>query len=329
MRSFHAEASVSTRRSSRRTRSFRYRLPLLAGLLILGLVGLRIVNMVRKVQFQGHRRQVIPWTEIYRGVHYTSRRLPDSPQGGGMMYMVRVDLNVPGTSIYLRPYFKMESDALSGFYHLKYPWQFVKREHLAVTVNGTFFAPLPSHRSLPGPLRSLILYGELASQAGPIVINHHVAGTKAHGVFIWWGDDLTPHMKIHSWKQNLKDLEIGRFAVANWYPLVQNGQLGNDAEPAATDKLHARTALGIATGNKLIYLAAFEHASLLLVARQLSKAGVPDAIAFDGGGSSCMTIGEQARNIKPGTVLGGLRPVGSVFGIRVVGGDEDQLADRA
>jgi len=291
-------------------------LPALLGLCILLLLGLRLSYEIAFDRFHVHRRAVTPWTEIYQGVSYLSKRLPDDPEGRGMMHLIRVDLNVPGTGVYVRPYFQTEADPQAGFYHLEYPWQFAKREHLAVTVNGTYFSPLQPAFALPGPLRKLCFYGGLASQSGPLVIDHHVVGDKGHGVFIWLDDDLTPHMRNHSWRQNLKDLEIGRFAFTNWYPMVQDGQLGTGAVPVKISQLHARTALGIDTDKRLLYLAGFERASYLMVARQLMLEGVRDAITFDGGGSSCLTIGEEARHIQPGTVLGGLRPVGTMVGIR-------------
>ncbi|MHB1156554.1 MAG: phosphodiester glycosidase family protein [Phycisphaerales bacterium] len=295
---------------------FRHRLPLLLGLFILLLLGLRLSYELAFDRFQAHRRTVTPWTEIYQGVSYLSRRLPDDPEGRGMMYLIRVDLNVPGTDVWLRPSAPDQAQSLDGFYDLQYPWQFAKREHLAVTINGTYFSAVQRLNSVPRMLRSMLFYGADARQAGPIVIDHHVAGDKGHGVFIWLDDDLTPHMRIHSWRQNLKDLEIGKFAVTNWYPVVQDGRIGAGAESAKTCQLHARTVFGIDTDKRLLYLACFERASYLLVARELVREGVPDAITFDGGGSSCLTLGDQARHIRPGTVLGGLRPVGSVLGIR-------------
>src|ERR1700733_4347235 len=40
-------------------------------------------------------------TEIYHGVVYSCRRLPESPQSGGLVHLVRADLNIPGVSLYI------------------------------------------------------------------------------------------------------------------------------------------------------------------------------------------------------------------------------------
>jgi len=292
---------------------------LLLGLFILLLLGLRLSHMLAFDRLQAHRRTVSPWTEIFQGVSYLSKRLPDDPQGRGMMYLIRVDLNVPGTDFHSRPYFQNESRPGAGLYHLEYPWQFVEREHLAAAVNGTFFGPVQSPPSVPGLPRTFVFYGSLAQQDGLIVMDHQAVGGRVDGTFIWLDQDRTPHMRVDRYQRIIQTLQASRFAVFNWYPLVLNGQPGRDTEPGAhtpDPKLHARTVLGVDTHKRLLYLACFEHASLLTAARELIREGVPDAIACDGGGSSCLTLGDQARHIRPGTVLGGLRPVGAIFGIR-------------
>src|ERR1019366_10290261 len=50
-----------------------------------------------------------PPTEIYRGITYSCRHLPEGPQSGGLLHMVRADLNVPGVSLYVTP---MDPEAL-------------------------------------------------------------------------------------------------------------------------------------------------------------------------------------------------------------------------
>src|SRR5580693_8950741 len=77
-------------------------------------------------------------TEIYRGIVYSCRRLPETPQSGGLLHLVRADLNVPGVGIYITP---LDSDALAHGqrYRLKYTTSVVKEQSLAAAVNGTLF----------------------------------------------------------------------------------------------------------------------------------------------------------------------------------------------
>jgi hypothetical protein len=49
---------------------------------------------------------------------------------------------------------------------------------------------------------------------------------------------------------------------------------------------------------------------------ELAALGARDGMLLDGGGSTAMVLGEGARGVRPGTVLGGLRPVATHFGVR-------------
>ena len=40
-----------------------------------------------------------PEREIFRGIRYSCERLPDTPESGGLLYLIRADLSVPGVSL--------------------------------------------------------------------------------------------------------------------------------------------------------------------------------------------------------------------------------------
>ncbi len=81
-------------------------------------------------------------------------------------------------------------------------------------------------------------------------------------------------------------------------------------------KMDRCTAVGIDSKRRLLWLAVFENASSLAVAQMLAKEGAQDGFLLDGGHSTTMVIGDKAAHVRPGTLLGGSRPVATVLGIR-------------
>jgi exopolysaccharide biosynthesis protein len=77
-----------------------------------------------------------------------------------------------------------------------------------------------------------------------------------------------------------------------------------------------RTAVGIDSGRRLLWLAVFENASSTAVAHVLAEHGARDAFLLDGGHSTTMVLGSKAVNVRSGTLFGGWRPVATCFGIR-------------
>ena len=65
-----------------------------------------------------------------------------------------------------------------------------------------------------------------------------------------------------------------------------------------------------------LYLAVGEWISPRLILEKLAELGAQDGMLLDGGGSSCLAIGEGAIGIRPGVMVGGWRPVATCFGVR-------------
>jgi hypothetical protein len=91
---------------------------------------------------------------------------------------------------------------------------------------------------------------------------------------------------------------------------------GRLREPGANHNVDRRTAVGIDTNRRLLWLAVFESASSAAVAQVLAKQGAQDGIVLDGGHSTSMVLGPHAAQDQAGSKLGAWRPVATFFGIR-------------
>jgi hypothetical protein len=91
---------------------------------------------------QGHPHQPV---KIFAGVTYGCERLPVTQEGGGLVHWVRVDLTAPGLELYVTP-LDPAAVARGWQYRLRPIEDVVKREHLAVAVNGTYFATASGSR---------------------------------------------------------------------------------------------------------------------------------------------------------------------------------------
>ena len=236
-------------------------------------------------------------TEIYRGVVYSSETMPESDESGGLVHLVRVDLTAPGVELYFTP-----SEARGvPFYHLEWASSVAQRKNLAVAVNGALFDDACKW-SLPGqPCNGL----------ETVVSNHQVSHVDPNSYLLWFEDDGTPHM------EGTKPPPAAALAAAKWGiggqgVALHGGRVGwgNGRTP------DRRTMLGIAPPLKALWIAAFEHASFYAAATYLAAQGATEAISVDGGTSTTMVLGKDAQGVRPGTLLGGWRPVATHVGVR-------------
>ena len=66
----------------------------------------------------------------------------------------------------------------------------------------------------------------------------------------------------------------------------------------------------------LVWIACFDRATFYRAGEQLIRMGAKVAVAVDGGTSTAMALGRDARGVRPGTVTGNWRPVATVFGFK-------------
>jgi hypothetical protein len=243
-----------------------------------------------------------PPTEIYRGITYSCIRLPDDPQAHGLVHLIRVDLTAPGIQLFTTP---LDADATSRGWEYKLRWvsSAVRDEHLAVGINASMFNANSRYFPLPG---------DLARGVEPLVNNH----AEDHPCWFCWmvgfDDDLTPHFYDD---KPPTPAELARFkwGVGTQLPILLQGQLNNAWDGTTIDH---RTAIGINTATKTLWLACFEQASIRYAAQFLSDQGATDAGILDGGHSTSMAVGADVAGIPSGSIISYYRPVANVFGIR-------------
>jgi hypothetical protein len=251
--------------------------------------------------WQWHKPRATRPIEIYRGVTYSCEAL-NGEECRGFIYLARVDLTVPGVGIYLTP---LDSAAVSrGYqYRLVNVPSVVGQEGLAVAINGTFFTA-----------DSGLFYqtGDLADSVQTIVADGQVSHVDPNSYMLWFEPDLTPHIETGKPPSN-SVLGRARWGIGGGAVPLFRGQV---RPGAANHEIDHRTAVAIDSHRRLLWLAVFENASPLAVARILAQHGAEDGFLLDGGHSSVMVLGSKATGVKPGTAFVGSRPVATVLGIR-------------
>ncbi len=219
-----------------------------------------------------------------------------------MVHIVRVDLTAPGIKMYLTP---LDPDAVAqGYqYRLASPASVLRREGLAVAINGAYFTA-----------KSGLFYrdGDLAHGVQTIIADGRVSHVDPHSYMLWFEPDLTPHIESEK-PPGTSVLSRARWGIGGGAVPLWHGQI---RPGAANHEMDRRTAVGIDSEHRILWLAAFENASSLAVARVLARHGAEDGFLLDGGHSTTMVLGPQAAQGHSGVVIGGSRPVATSFGIK-------------
>jgi phosphodiester glycosidase len=243
-----------------------------------------------------------PPTEIYRGIVYSCRRLPEGPQSGGLLHLIRADLNVPGVSLYITP---MDPLALAhGWrYRLQYVPSVVHDENLAAAVNGTLFNSDSNLIRLPG---------DFATGSETLVANHVVDHIDPNTYLLWWDDDMNSHFQSTK-PPSPEVLARAKWAIGGQGPILLDGKMNPNAAGTEPDR---RTMIAIDPDRRLVWIAAFDRASGRFAAQTLADEGAQFGVTVDGGTSTAMAIGPDGKGVRPGVVAGNWRPVANVFGFR-------------
>lgn len=218
------------------------------------------------------------------------------------MHLVRVDLTAPGIGLYLPP---LDPEAVSrGYqYRLADAASVLRREDLAVVINGDYFGA-----------ESGLYYrsGDLANGVQTVIADGQASHVDPSRYMLWFERDFSPHVETaeppDSSVLRRAHRGIGSALVPLWKGQVRPGGLSHIMD--------RRTAVGIDAGRRQLWLAVFENASSLAVARVLAQHGVQDGILLDSGHSTTMVLGPNAAHVRSGALIGGSRPVATVFGIR-------------
>jgi len=252
-----------------------------------------------------NRRDPVPPTEIYQGITYGCERIEANEEGSGLMHWVRVDLTAPGIELYVTP---LDPQAVErGWqYRLQHTANVLKKEELAVAINGTFFY------SDSGWIR---MTGDFARSIGAMIADYVVTDVPPSTYMLGFDGRLVPGIE-RSWPPKDSPPRQLRWGLGGQGgPMLWQGKVYPETSRKPID---ARTAVGIDREKRLLFLAVFEHASQRRALDKLVELGAVDGMLLDGGTSTCMAIGEKARGIRPGVLIGDWRPVATHFGIRAV-----------
>ncbi len=221
-----------------------------------------------------------------------------------MVHIVQIDLTAPGIGLFVTP---LDPEAVSrGYqYRLADATAVLRRDDLAVVVNGVFFSA-----------DSGLFYhtGDLANGIQTVIADGVISQEVDHNsCMLWFEPGFVPQMEsgIVVNKAALRRARWGIGGVGG--AAIWKGQV-QTAGPARD--LDRRTAIGIDSRRRLLWLAVFENASSLGVAEALKRHGVQDGFLLDGGHSTTMVLGPKAAHVRSGSLIGGSRPVATVLGIR-------------
>lgn len=247
-------------------------------------------------------------TAIFSGITYGCELLERTEEGHGVLHWVRVELSAPGIELYVTP---LDPSALANGFQYRLRWidEVLRKEGLAVAINGALFTSEPRWRPR--------LPGDLAKGVETVVSDHVTSHIWEHTYLLWFDDGLNAHLRP-SKPPRPEDLRKAKWGIGGQGVWLQGGRVwsGSDRKP---DK---RTAVGIDAERKLLFLTVAEWASPRLVLEQLAKLGARDGMLLDGGSSSAMAIGEGSRYLAGRTLIGGWRPVATFFGVRARRVDE-------
>ncbi len=267
----------------------------------IGLISLVVLALAGGGYWWWDRRQPCPPTKIYQGVIYRCERMPETPESGGLVHIVEVDMTAPGVEPYVTNIDPV-AKAHGWEYTLDYVGRVVKEKHLAVGVNGTLFG------SNSGWVR---MRGDEARSTETVVSEHLVNHPDPISFMLWFDDDFTPHLE-HDRPATAQTLARMRFGIGGQEEILQNGK----PRPGTTTTPDHRTMLAVDTSRKRLWIAVFEKASFRAAAEKLGQLGAVQGMMLDGGTSSAMALGDDANGVRSGVVMGNWRPVPVQFGIR-------------
>jgi hypothetical protein len=242
--------------------------------------------------------------KIFAGVTYGCERLTVTQEGGGLVHWVRIDLTAPGVELYVTP-LDPAAVARGWQYRLRPIEDVLEREHLAVAVNGTYFATASGSW--------LRFSGDLARSMQTLISDHVVAYGPWGASLFWFDAELVPHLlRLNSAAEPI--LTRAKWAVGAHALQLHSGQVLGGGDSTAD----ARTAIGIDQSKKLLFLAIADRISQPRMLHFLADLGARDGFLLDGGGSSAMGIGPGSTRIPATVLLGGGRPVATYIGVRAL-----------
>jgi hypothetical protein len=144
-----------------------------------------------------------------------------------------------------------------------------------------------------------------------VVADHVVSHLWEQTYLLWFDDQLTPHLRP-SKPPTAAELAMAKWGIGGQGVWLRDGKVWPDSSRSPD----SRTAVAIDGPRKLLFLAVGDNISPRLMLQKLADLGAKDGMLLDGGGSSSMAIGKDAKGVSTGIVYGGWRPVATHFGVR-------------
>lgn len=235
------------------------------------------------------------------GVTYGCEILQPTPEGHGIVHWVRIDLAAAGIELYVTP---LDPAAVTEGWQYRLRWidDVMRTERLAVAINGTLFASIPDWRPR--------MAGDLA-RSTDMVVSDHVVSHLSDRYLLLFDDKLIPNLP-QSRPPAPAELRLAKWGIGAQVVWLRGGGVW----PASDRRPDSRTAIAVDQRRRLLFLAVGQWISPHHLLGKLAGMGAVDGVLLDGGGSSAIAIGRGARNLAPGTLLGGSRPVATYFGVR-------------
>lgn len=234
---------------------------------------------------------------------------------GGAVHVVEVDLRHPQVRLFIR-----EGESTDGTHRLDYVWRWVHERGLVAGINANHF----------GVEESLVWRGQMryrvgaASQSGPpILIDGRVQGKGGFHYVVRFDDRNQPEVvEVDFARRYVQMGGLSGIGLATWGLIVDNGEVGPDHKYIFRNNgSFERTTLGWDALDGKLWMFAFERATMEETIGAMIAVGVKQGIMLDSGGSTCMVVDPRGR-ASGRTVLGGYRPVASMFGIGIVESSE-------
>ena len=239
--------------------------------------------------------------EIFRGVVYECRSLPEGPESGGLVHLLRVDLKTRGMGLFVTPV-DPEAKAAGWEYQTRWTPRVAREEGTSVLVNGVLFGARYGTRGPPG---------DWAASMETLVAEHEINHVWEHTYLMWFEDDLTPHLE-EAKPPPPRALERARWAIGGQGITYRNGAVATWAGHTRD----RRTLLGLDAANSLLYIGVFDSASVTEASLVLAGFGATQVMPIDGGTSTALCFGPGGHGVTAGTVVYPWRALPTHFGIR-------------
>jgi len=259
---------------------------------------------------------------IAPGVTYSQFRLPETANGGGMVWMVSADLGRADVDLVVSK--PLPTASPGGVdYQIRHVWEQVAVRGLVAGVNGTFF----KSRFIELPKGNLYLPRQDGSMNYTAVADDRILRQLHNPCLIWFDQQGVAHATKLKQRKIDPDgvMDQAKILFGAWRFIVTDGKPLHPRD-AVGPTPNRSTVLGIDDQRQRVWLAVFERANEHSIGPVLAETGVRYAIPLDGGGSSCLAIAPHGKPAPSGTVFGGMRPVAQTVGIVVDGGANDDVS---